>query len=90
MPTVAFAVGGVTDWLKDGVNGHLAAGDPPTSENLANAIITCFRYSAHYAKLRCGALGDTASHFKMESHRNSLLQVLDKVAQERNDAPIQI
>ena len=82
VPTVAFAVGGVTDWLRDGVNGYLASGDPPTSENLANAIIKCLRDPAGYAQLRRGAL-EVAQHFKMETHRNSLLAVLEKVSQEQ-------
>jgi glycosyltransferase involved in cell wall biosynthesis len=28
VPVAAFAVGGISEWLEDGVNGHLAPGDP--------------------------------------------------------------
>ncbi len=80
VPTVAFAVGGVTDWLRDGVNGYLAPGNPPTSENLAEAIVKCFRDGVVYAKLQRGAL-EVARQFKMERHLASLLNVLEKVAQ---------
>ena len=31
VPVVAFAVGGITEWLTDGVNGYLAPGDPPSA-----------------------------------------------------------
>ena len=30
VPSAAFAVGGIPEWLVDGVSGHLAAGDRPT------------------------------------------------------------
>ena len=30
VPAAAFAVGGIPQWLHDGVNGHLAPGSPPT------------------------------------------------------------
>ena len=29
VPVVAFATGGIPEWLHDGVNGCLAPGDPP-------------------------------------------------------------
>jgi glycosyltransferase involved in cell wall biosynthesis len=79
MPTVAFAVGGITDWLIDGVNGHLAAGDPPTAENLADAIAKCFRDPLAYARLRQGAV-EVSRKFKMERHLTALLNVLEQVA----------
>jgi glycosyltransferase involved in cell wall biosynthesis len=81
VPTVAFAVGGVTDWLRDGVNGYLATGDRPAAENLADAIVKCLRDPADYARLRKGAL-EVARQFKMERHLDSLLRVLEKVAQD--------
>lgn len=80
VPTVAFAVGGITDWLKDGINGYLASGDPPTSESLADAIVKCFRDPATYARLRRGAF-EVSRQFKMERHLGALLSVLERVAQ---------
>lgn len=81
MPTVAFAVGGITDWLKDGINGYLASGDPPTSENLADTIVKCFRDPVVYARLRQGAV-EVSRKFKMERHLAALLNVLEKVVQD--------
>jgi glycosyltransferase involved in cell wall biosynthesis len=81
VPTVAFAVGGITDWLQDDVNGYLASGDPPTAENLATAILKCFDDPARYARLRRGAL-DVARQFKMETHLAALLNVFETTFQE--------
>jgi glycosyltransferase involved in cell wall biosynthesis len=39
VPAVAFDVGGVRDWLVDGVTGRLAGASPPTSGGLADAIV---------------------------------------------------
>ena len=41
VPAAAFAVGGIPQWLHDGVNGHLASATPPTSASLADAVIRC-------------------------------------------------
>ena len=43
VPVVAFATGGIPEWLHDGVNGCLAPGDPPTADGLADALIRCIR-----------------------------------------------
>jgi glycosyltransferase involved in cell wall biosynthesis len=79
IPTVAFAVGGITDWLRDGVNGYLASGDPPCAANLAEGIVKCLRSSIEYDKLRRGALG-VSKQFTLKSHLFKLLRVLENVA----------
>ena len=38
LPVIAFDVGGIRDWLVDGVNGRLVRADPPTADALARAI----------------------------------------------------
>ena len=43
VPVVAFATGGIPEWLHDGVNGCLAPGDPPTAAGLAEALLRCVR-----------------------------------------------
>ena len=78
VPIAAFAVGGITDWLSDGVNGYLAPGDPPTSAGLAEAITRCLRDSATHASLRRGALA-MAHRFNMETHLANLMNVFEEV-----------
>ena len=67
LPAAAFDVGGIADWLKDGVNGYLAPGDPPSSEGLAKAITRCLSDPANYQCLRQGAI-ESARHFSMRTH----------------------
>ena len=55
LPAAAFASGGVPEWLSDGVNGHLAPGDPPSAAGLARAIVKCLREPAELARLSRGA-----------------------------------
>lgn len=79
VPAAAFAVGGVPDWLTDGVNGCLAPGDPPTSAGLADAIIRCLRDPTTLAHLRCGAI-KVAEQFGIKNHLAALMKVFEHVA----------
>jgi glycosyltransferase involved in cell wall biosynthesis len=75
VPAVAFASGGMPDWLQDGVNGYLAPADPPTAAGLAEAIVNCLRDEDTHARLRRGA-AEVARRFSMERHLAALLRVL--------------
>jgi glycosyltransferase involved in cell wall biosynthesis len=55
VPAAAFDVGGISEWLHDGVNGRLAPGDPPTASGLARAIVGCVEDPRVHARLRAGA-----------------------------------
>lgn len=77
VPTVAFASGGIPDWLEDGVNGFLAAAEPPTAHALGGAIVRALRDGASHARLRQGALGAAAA-FTMERHLHALEQAFDR------------
>ncbi len=79
LPQAAFAVGGNPEWLIDGVNGHLAPGDPPTAAGLADAIVKCLSDPAHYASLREGAV-EVAGRFTLERHLRLLLPILREAA----------
>ncbi len=59
VPAAAFAVGGIPDWLREGENGHLAPGDPPTSRGLATAIVAALSDAGHHAKLCAGAFAQS-------------------------------
>jgi glycosyltransferase involved in cell wall biosynthesis len=79
LPAAAFAVGGIGEWLADGVNGHLAPGRRPTPEGLASAIHACLHAPDHYRSLSAGAV--TRAHsFTVSRHVDALVAVLRDVA----------
>jgi glycosyltransferase involved in cell wall biosynthesis len=80
VPAAAFAVGGIQQWLADGVTGHLAPADPPTSTGLARAIAQCLEDPQHYADLRQGAR-QMAGTFTMARHLPQLVRALERAAQ---------
>jgi glycosyltransferase involved in cell wall biosynthesis len=79
VPAAAFSVGGVPDWLVEGVNGHLAPGDPPTPDGLADAIVRCLRDPLEHAQLRQGAVR-IAEQFGIKGHLAALIDVFEHVA----------
>jgi glycosyltransferase involved in cell wall biosynthesis len=78
VPAAAFAVGGIPDWLLDGVNGHLAPADPPTAAGLADAVGRCLHDPAVHASLRQGAR-EVARRFDRQAHLEALLRIFDEV-----------
>ena len=79
IPAAAFAVGGIPQWLHEGVNGHLADANPPSPSSLAKAITACVQDPQHYAAL-CRSARDVGSAFTMERHLPELIRVLQHVA----------
>jgi glycosyltransferase involved in cell wall biosynthesis len=79
VPAVAFAVGGVPEWLHDGVNGHLAPGHPASHHALGAAIVSCLEDSSHYKAIQAGAAEVAGAH-SVELHLSKLLDVFNKVA----------
>jgi glycosyltransferase involved in cell wall biosynthesis len=55
VPSVAFAVGGIRQWLVDDVNGCLAPGEPPSVDGLVAATNRAVRDPATYHRLSRGA-----------------------------------
>jgi len=82
VPVAAFDVGGIHDWLSDGVNGYLASGTPPTSAGLAQAIVKCLRDPATHARLRKGAV-EIARQFNVKNHLTALLEVFKSVVLQK-------
>lgn len=78
VPVAAFDVGGIRDWLSDGVNGYLASGTPPTAKGLAQAIIKCLRDPATHTQLRRGAI-EVAQQFNIKNHLTALLEVFANI-----------
>jgi glycosyltransferase involved in cell wall biosynthesis len=79
VPAAAFDVGGISDWLEDGVNGHLASADPPSERELAAAILASVRDPEHHRVLRRGAI-EIASRFTMRAHLDQLVPILVRAA----------
>lgn len=80
VPAVAYAVGGIPDWLTPGVSGEMAPGDPPTVEGLADALARALGGADHRARLARGAW-ETARRFSMERHLAQLETVLATAAE---------
>ncbi len=81
VPACAFAVGGIPEWLDDGVNGHLAPADPPGPESLAKAIVKCLADSERYSRMRKAARA-IALGYSMAAH----LRALDAVFANLGDS----
>jgi glycosyltransferase involved in cell wall biosynthesis len=79
LPVAAFAVGGIPDWLYDGVNGYMAPGEPGTPGGLADAIVKCLCTPAEHERLRQGAMA-IARGFDLHNHMAQLYDLFDKVA----------
>ncbi len=76
VPTVAFDVGGIPEWLRDGVNGYLAPGSPPDVSGLADTIVKALADPTRHAQLRKGAI-ERAREFTLERHVDELETVFE-------------
>jgi glycosyltransferase involved in cell wall biosynthesis len=79
VPAAAFDVGGVSEWLVDGVNGELAPGNPPSAKGLADAIVRCLRDPEVHKRLRAGAL-QHSQRFDARLHVQSLIKIFRQAA----------
>jgi glycosyltransferase involved in cell wall biosynthesis len=83
LPAAAFAVGGISEWLHDGINGFLAPADPPAPKELATAIIKCVANPLMYQQLRYNARRQ-ATRFNLRHHVETLLEIFTRVIAEDN------
>jgi glycosyltransferase involved in cell wall biosynthesis len=74
VPSAAFGVGGIPEWLHDGRNGRIAPSDPPSVTGLADAIVECIRDKTEYQRLSEGA-HEVAQHFSAARHIEALTDV---------------
>ncbi|HEY8210653.1 MAG TPA: glycosyltransferase [Myxococcaceae bacterium] len=86
LPAVAYAVGGIPDWLEAGLGGELAEGEPGSVPALAGALVKVLRDPERWQALRVGAW-KSAHRFSGEAHARALEEVLRDVAGERSRAP---
>ncbi len=83
LPAVAYAVGGIPDWLLAGESGELSPGDPPTVDGLADAIVRALGDTAHYNRL-CSGAWNLARRFTLENH----LAVLEPILYQQARQPV--
>jgi glycosyltransferase involved in cell wall biosynthesis len=79
LPTVAYAMGGVAEWLEPGVSGEFASADPPTTASLAEAMVRALRDPEHHLRLRNGAW-EMARSITAEGHAARLERVLERIS----------
>jgi len=79
VPAIAFDVGGITEWLRPGVNGVLVPGDPPRAAALADALADAFSRRPELAAMRRGALA-VAREMTLARHLDRLERILADAA----------
>lgn len=71
-------VGGISEWVRDGMNGLLV--EPGNPQALARAIERCVTDARLAARLRAGARRTFERHFKLEKFATSFERLLANVA----------
>ena len=71
VPSIAFHVGGIEDWLSDGVNGRLISPAGPRTARFADAIVHTLSDPGRLPAMRCSARA-AAARFTMRAHLDAL------------------
>jgi glycosyltransferase involved in cell wall biosynthesis len=79
VPSIAFDVGGIRDWLQPGVNGWLVPGALPSARALADALVHAARNPDVLARMRIAAR-ETAERMSLARHVEALERVLAAAA----------
>jgi glycosyltransferase involved in cell wall biosynthesis len=85
VPTVAFAVGGIPEWLTDGVNGRLVTADPADAGRFAEAVRSCLSSPEELHRLGQQSV-NTGTRFGLAAHVRQLEAILAEVIVERPSA----
>jgi glycosyltransferase involved in cell wall biosynthesis len=75
VPSVGFGVGGIPEWLIDGVTGRLVPEGPAATQRFADAIVASLRDESTLARMRDHGRAK-AGRFSMDAHLAALLPVL--------------
>ncbi len=76
IPSVAFAVGGIPEWLRDGFNGQLAS-TPSTPSSLTEAVVRAMADPDHYQRL-CAGAREQAIKYDLRRHVDQLLLIFSR------------
>ena len=71
IPAVAFDVGGVREWLRVGINGYLAPGNPPRAAGLADALVEALTDADELRAMGARAVG-VAREMSLDRHLDCL------------------
>jgi glycosyltransferase involved in cell wall biosynthesis len=82
VPAIAFDVGGICEWLADGVNGFLVQGRPPTAEAFADGLVRALSQPDELDIMR-NVARETASEMSLRKHLDRLQTILAE-ASKRN------
>lgn len=74
-PAVAYAVGGIPDWLIPGISGELAPAESLRPRPLADAIARALQDAGHWQRLREGAWRQSGE-FSRQRHIEELVGIL--------------
>jgi glycosyltransferase involved in cell wall biosynthesis len=76
VPTVAYAVGGIPEWLAAGETGELAPGAPPTAAGLTEALVRALGDGERWNRQRRQAW-ERSARFGLEAHLDAVEAALD-------------
>ena len=79
VPAVAYASGGIPDWLIPGRTGELAEATPPHPADLSQAIVRALQNPSHWQSLRLGAWSHSHA-WTPDAHIGRLTQVIQKIS----------
>jgi glycosyltransferase involved in cell wall biosynthesis len=79
VPSVAFAVGGIPEWLIDGATGTLVPPRPPTAKAFAAAITATLSNDGAWRGMRAACPG-AVRRFDVDTHLQALDAVFDEVS----------
>ncbi|HEY0546074.1 MAG TPA: glycosyltransferase family 4 protein [Pyrinomonadaceae bacterium] len=79
VPAIAFDVGGVREWLRDGVNGYLAQGSVPTAQAFANRLVEALAQPERLIDMRRAAR-ETAREMSLGKHLDRLETILSRAS----------
>lgn len=82
LPAIAFDVGGIRQWLTDGVNGYLIAADPPSHKAMAEGLAKAFMQPEELIRMGCAARKQ-ALDMSLEKHLDNLEGFLSDACAER-------